>query len=229
MAKPVGWDSAALAGGNKQSSDDQILMSWYTDESQSAAADNRIAGPLSFDNSDPNAARQRALDEFLFSKRQEFRQARMNDEPMPRRGTTAASSAESFLTNLELTNDREPIAKAEVPREPERTAEKKEPTLAETRDLGFAAIRQLEGPNSASSRWMFANRPDLLAAFQSQDCSMQMGSKPDGTVFEILTSPEGYSRMLTAKGSTTVEIIADRHGNEVFKHSGKGTLQALIA
>jgi hypothetical protein len=213
MAKPSGWDSAAASGSQHKSSDDQILMSWYSDE-HPTATDNRVTQQLSFDTSDPNMARQRALDEFLQSKRTEIRQARMNEDPAPKRDVMAPTT-QALLTNLELTNNN---AKPVEVKAPEKQTTQ---TGSDPRDLGFAAIRQLEGPSSSSSKWMAANRPDLMNQFQSQECSLQIGSKPDGTVWEVLTSPQGFSRMLTAKGSTTVEIIADRQGNELFKNSSR--------
>lgn len=220
MAKPLGFDAAAhSSSSNGNSSGEDHLWSWFADEGNYSARDSRVHSPLTFDTNSPDTMRQRAVDEVLSSKRNELRQARLNDAPSYRDAAVApVAKADGFLTNLELTNNK--------PQVTEVRAEKKqlEPaTVAETRDLGFASIRQLEGPNSASSRWMAANRPDLLEAFKSQDCSLQIGSKPDGTVFEVLTSPQGFSRMLTAKGSTTVEIIADRNGNELFKTSGRGT------
>jgi hypothetical protein len=219
MAKPLGWDSAAHSSSNNTSSGEDHLWSWFADEGNYSARDSRVQSHISFDTNSPDNARARAVDEVLKSKRDGIRQARLNDEPNYRDAAVKpVAPADSFLTNLELTNNK--------PNTTEVRAEKKvaEPaTVAETRDLGFASIRQLEGPNSASSRWMAANRPDLIEGFKSQDCSLQIGSKPDGTVFEVLTSPQGFSRMLTAKGSTTVEIIADRNGNELFKASGRGT------
>jgi len=221
MAKPSGWDSFALNGNGKngKSSNEDHLMSWYGDEDHgdSLHTDNHFQTPLSFDNSDPGLARQRALDEFLYSKRQEFRQARLNEEPV-RKDVAPAGATQAALTNLEIT-----YSQPEVQTQPQikQQAEQQQLTIAQTKDMGFAALRQLEGPSSASSQWMMSYRPDLFQQFQSTDNSLQIGSKPDGTVFEVLTTPQGYSRMLTAKGSTTVEIIADRQGNELFKHSGR--------
>ena len=218
MAKPLGLDSAAHSSGSNSSSGEDHLWSWFADEGNYSARDTRVQTPISFDTNSPDNARQRAVDEVLKSKRDEIRQARFNDTPDYRDAVvTPVAPADSFLTNLELTNNKPQLKEVRAEKQLEPA------TVAETRDLGFASIRQLEGPNSASSRWMAANRPDLIEGFKSQDCSLQIGSKPDGTVFEVLTSPQGFSRMLTAKGSTTVEIIADRNGNELFKTSGRGT------
>jgi len=65
------------------------------------------------------------------------------------------------------------------------------------------------------------NRPDLARQFNSDACGLQIGSQPDGTVFKILTSPEGNRWMLTAKGSATVETLADPSGQVLFKNSGR--------
>jgi hypothetical protein len=216
MAKPVGWESAALFESStsaSQKNDQQVMMSWFGDEGNSEAALNAASDQnigqqnISFDAGDPLVARQRALDEFLHSKREAFKQARREETP-----------AQAYrLTNLELTDTQAPSA---PPPEVAQQRQEKQATTAETSDMGFSQIRQLEGPNSASSKWMAANRPDLLQEFQGE-CSLQIGSNPDGTVFEIRTSSSGTTWMLTAKGSTTVEIISDRSGHELFKQTGR--------
>lgn len=229
MAKPFVSESAASSGGEQQTSlstYDPIRMTWVGEESKGAQAAENNSISL-FDNSDPTVARQRVVDEYIHSMQQSKRKARFSDqEPasraeLPVAGTTDGVLRISIVDNAVIapeTAEKAQVKPAYRPTNLEITNTKLEaPT-----DLTFAQLRQLAGPNSASSQWMASVRPDLQAQFQMQ-CALHTGSSPDGAAFEILTSPEGYRRMLTAKGSTTVEIITDPSWKELFRHSSRAS------
>lgn len=197
-----------------------------------------------------DSLRQRVLGDILHTKQLELRsrqQARFGDDETPdgrREGPAIASRADSVPnvllvadttvppmprgaereqvqpqpyqpTNLELTdNNRKEVLRAPL------IANQ---TVEQVRDLGCAQLERLQGPTSASSQWMAQNRPELLAQFNSEQCKYQWTSACDGTVSAVLTSPEGYYRSLTAKGTTTVEIIADPQGRTLFRHASIGS------
>lgn len=254
MAKPFGLDSAA--SNSKTASQQDHLLSWL-DESESVsdiavvgqASDSNIAN-LSLGNTSSSDAGQAWMKDLMASKRERYRKAILDEEPGARAEAASSRAGEqkngehvpqlSFIesqpamlqkserfetattftpTNLELTGNTKEV--------PQQRIEAK-PQPEQLVDLSFATLKQLEGPYSASSQWMMGCRPDLFTEFQSEDCALQFGSQPDGTVFKIFTSANGNSWAMTAKGSTTVEIIADRSGRELFKLSGRNTNKETV-